>query len=224
MQAAILSGLLSICSYKFFFLFAANDSMKLMLGSYSCVHWHNHSLPMGQEPLVGQGLLIIEASRSHSVIHTTLGRTPLDEWSARSRDFYLTTHNTHKRRTSKFSDIILIENFVKNPLFDLTVRMERELTHAVSIVALQCSISVQDRKVRQRLVFMGNANRSSVVGIRGGRSAVRIAGGARGFSLLRNIQTGFGAPPSLLLNCYWDSFLGRQAAGIEPLSSTWFRA
>jgi hypothetical protein len=33
--------------------------------------------------------------------HThTLGRTPLDERSARRRDLYLTTHNTHNRQTS----------------------------------------------------------------------------------------------------------------------------
>jgi len=32
--------------------------------------------------------------------HTTLGRTPLDEWSARRRDLYLATRNTHKRQTS----------------------------------------------------------------------------------------------------------------------------
>ena len=32
--------------------------------------------------------------------HTTLGRTPLDEWSARRRDLYLTTHNTHEGKTS----------------------------------------------------------------------------------------------------------------------------
>jgi hypothetical protein len=32
--------------------------------------------------------------------HTTLGRTPLDEWSARHRDLYLTTRNTHKWHTS----------------------------------------------------------------------------------------------------------------------------
>jgi len=31
---------------------------------------------------------------------TTLGRTPLDEWSARRRDLYLTIHNTHKGYTS----------------------------------------------------------------------------------------------------------------------------
>jgi len=32
--------------------------------------------------------------------HTTLGRTPPDEESARRRDLYLTTCNTHKRQTS----------------------------------------------------------------------------------------------------------------------------
>jgi len=32
--------------------------------------------------------------------HTTLGRTPLDEWSARRRDLYLTKHNTHNRQSS----------------------------------------------------------------------------------------------------------------------------
>jgi hypothetical protein len=30
--------------------------------------------------------------------HTTVGRTPLEEWSARCRDLYLTTHNTHNRQ------------------------------------------------------------------------------------------------------------------------------
>jgi len=34
---------------------------------------------MARHPPVGHGLLIIEASQSHSVRHTTLGRTPLDE-------------------------------------------------------------------------------------------------------------------------------------------------
>ena len=40
---------------------------------------------------------------SHSMTHThtnTLGRGPLDEWSARRRDLYLTTRNTHNRKTS----------------------------------------------------------------------------------------------------------------------------
>jgi len=46
---------------------------------------------------------------SHGVLFTrfqdharriTVGRTPLDEISARRRDHYVTTNNTHKRQTS----------------------------------------------------------------------------------------------------------------------------
>ena len=36
----------------------------------------------------------------HTQRRTTVGRTPLDEWSARRRDLYLTAHNTHNRQTS----------------------------------------------------------------------------------------------------------------------------
>jgi hypothetical protein len=32
--------------------------------------------------------------------HTTLSRTPLEEWSARRRNIYLTTHSNYKRQTS----------------------------------------------------------------------------------------------------------------------------
>ena len=35
----------------------------------------------------------------HTQRSTTVGRTLLDEWSARRRDLYLTTHNTHNRQT-----------------------------------------------------------------------------------------------------------------------------
>ena len=45
---------------------------------------------MAQQPPVGQGLPI-------TLRHTTLGRTPLHEWSARRRDLCLTRHNTHNR-------------------------------------------------------------------------------------------------------------------------------
>jgi len=33
----------------------------------------------------------------HTQRRTTVGRTPLDEWSIRRRDLYLTTHNTRRR-------------------------------------------------------------------------------------------------------------------------------
>jgi len=32
--------------------------------------------------------------------HTTLGRTPMEEWSTWRRDLYLTAHNTQNRQTS----------------------------------------------------------------------------------------------------------------------------
>jgi hypothetical protein len=47
---------------------------------------------MEQQPLFGQGFLIIEASRSHS--GTKIGWNPLEEWSARSRYLYQTSQNT----------------------------------------------------------------------------------------------------------------------------------
>jgi len=46
---------------------------------------------------LGQGLLFHEIYRSQR--RTTLGTTPLDEWSASRRDLYLTTHTTLTRDT-----------------------------------------------------------------------------------------------------------------------------
>ena len=46
----------------------------------------------------------LASSRKRFLDHTqqraTVGRTPLNEWSIRRRDLYLTTHNTHNRQTS----------------------------------------------------------------------------------------------------------------------------
>ena len=36
----------------------------------------------------------------HTQRRATVGKTPLDEWSDLRRDLYLTTHNTHNRKTS----------------------------------------------------------------------------------------------------------------------------
>ena len=43
----------------------------------------------------------------HTQRRITVGRTPLDEWSARGRDLYLTTHNTHNRQT--FMPLVVFE-------------------------------------------------------------------------------------------------------------------
>ena len=52
--------------------------------------YHGASAPKGPRPPHCRGFTI-------TLRHTIRGRTPLDEWSARRRDLYLKTHNTHKR-------------------------------------------------------------------------------------------------------------------------------
>jgi hypothetical protein len=59
----------------------------------------NVSFPVAQQPKSGLGRLLLVGFQI-TLRHSTLGRTPLDEWSARRRDLYLTTHNTHNRQTS----------------------------------------------------------------------------------------------------------------------------
>ena len=56
--------------------------------------------PLAQQSLLGQGLLIIEASQSHSFRHIIFSRTPLDEWSARRRDLSLKIYTIYNRQTS----------------------------------------------------------------------------------------------------------------------------
>ena len=51
---------------------------------------------LAQQPPVGQVLLIHEVL-DHTQWRITFCRTSLDEWSARLRDLYLTTQNTHNR-------------------------------------------------------------------------------------------------------------------------------
>jgi hypothetical protein len=55
-------------------------------------------IPMVQQPIVGQGLLTIEASRSHS--DTRVGRILLDKWSGQHKGLYLTIHNTYNQKSS----------------------------------------------------------------------------------------------------------------------------
>jgi hypothetical protein len=57
----------------------------------------------------------------HTQRRTTVGRTPLDEWSARRRDLYLTTHNTHNRQT-------LPGWYVKSGYFRLRPHYSTEVT------------------------------------------------------------------------------------------------
>jgi len=60
---------------------------------YCFTHFIPIFFSLALRPNADHGLLSHEVS-------TTVGRTALDEWSARRRDLYLTTHNTHNRETS----------------------------------------------------------------------------------------------------------------------------
>jgi hypothetical protein len=44
--------------------------------------------------------MIVTHTHTHTECHhTTLGKTPVDKWSAQRRDLYPTTHNIHNRQT-----------------------------------------------------------------------------------------------------------------------------
>ena len=60
------------------------DFIKIFLAFFFL--WRFDSIPGHDLPLRGFAITFIG--------HNTLGRTPLDEWSVRRRDLYLTTHNT----------------------------------------------------------------------------------------------------------------------------------
>ena len=63
--------------------------------------------------------------------HTTLCKTPRDEWSARRRDIFLITHNTHNRQTS-----------VPPPGFEPAIpASERPQTYALDRAATQIGAS-----------------------------------------------------------------------------------
>ena len=60
----------------------------LIPAPYLWVFYHGATAPpLGPMPPHNQGFMI-------TLRHTTVGRTPLDEWSARRRDLYLTAHKS----------------------------------------------------------------------------------------------------------------------------------
>jgi hypothetical protein len=63
-----------------------------------CCYWRGNSChwlsaPSKQGPAHYRGFTI-------TLRHSTVGRTPLDEWSGLRRNLYLSKHNTHKKETS----------------------------------------------------------------------------------------------------------------------------
>jgi hypothetical protein len=94
--------------------------------------------------------------------HTTLDRTPLDEWSNRRRDLYLTTYNTHKSQTSMFpAGFEPIIPSSKRPKIGALRRADtgigiirrREVTHTDSVVKCTDKSRCDAKAQGKRLMF-----------------------------------------------------------------------
>jgi len=72
--------------------------------------------------------------------HTTVGRTPLDEWLAGLRGLYLTTHNTHNRHASmppaRFEPAIRASEGPQTHTLDRTASGDRLLLLLIAIIII----------------------------------------------------------------------------------------
>ena len=104
---------------------------------------------MAQEPYWDRASSLSRI-HDHTLTHTPFGRNPLDEWSARRRDLYLTTHDTHTRQTS-----------MPPAWFQPAVpASERPQTHAVDRAAIRTgSINLRSDNYRK---FCGRFTRMPV--------------------------------------------------------------
>jgi len=83
-------------------------------------------------PIPGNGLPYWVGYAITLIGHTTLGRTHLDEWLARRKDLYLTTHNTHKRNIHVPSEIRThnpIESAAANARLRQCGHLDRQLVY-----------------------------------------------------------------------------------------------
>ena len=87
--------------------------------------------PGATQPIVGVYFTALyrALASSHTRLHdhiqlrATVGRNPLNEWSVRRRDLYLTTHNTHNRQTSMRPGGIRTHDRSRRATLDLRLRL-----------------------------------------------------------------------------------------------------
>jgi hypothetical protein len=104
---------------------------------------HDARAPSGPGPSYHRGFRI-------RFRHTTLGMTPLEEWSVQCRDLYLTTHNTHKRQESMswagFEPAI--------PTSEMS--QSQSLDRAVTGIGIICNHHVLKKTTFQNLVLVAS--------------------------------------------------------------------
>jgi hypothetical protein len=140
MQEKLLTGDLgTTCDFQenFTTIFPKNKNQTTIVTAHFSNFSNGATAPTGPGPPHYRGFTI-------TFRHTALGRTPLHEWSARRRDLYLTTHNTHKRQTS-----------MPPAGFEPTVpASERPQTHAIHRAATGIGISpTVDTKINYSVIY-----------------------------------------------------------------------
>jgi hypothetical protein len=77
----------------------------------------------------------------HTQRRTTFGMTPLNVWSARRRDLYLTTHNTHNRQTSMPPGGIWTHDLSRQAAPELRLRWRGHWDRRINTTTLLKSLS-----------------------------------------------------------------------------------
>jgi len=90
-------------------------------------------------PLVGFSLLAYEVSWSMQR-RATVGRTPLNEWSVRRRDLYLTTHNTHNTHIHALGGI-RAHDLSRRAAVDLRLRPRGHWDRHVFVILMPNSVN-----------------------------------------------------------------------------------
>jgi len=102
----------------------------------------------------------------HTQRRTTVGRTPLDEWSARHRDLYLTTYNTHNRQTSMPPGGIRTHDLSRRTAADLRLRprghLDRHITQLFLHNLSRRHVSALSRAIFRLITFLCVANNTVI--------------------------------------------------------------
>jgi hypothetical protein len=111
--------------HRIFLSFSRAVAMHRIFLSFStAVAMHRIFVSVALETNSHLGSFIVEAPQSHTQTRAS-NRTPLNEWSAHRRGRNYTTHNKHKRRTTKpsagFEAAIPVIKRIQNYALDRTV-------------------------------------------------------------------------------------------------------
>ena len=91
--------------------------------------------------------------------HATFGRTPLDKRSARHRDLYLTTHDTHNRQTDKHDPGgIRNHNPNKREAADQLLKPRGHWDRPRTVLLKATAISVHINFCTYRIIYVGRSS------------------------------------------------------------------